>query len=68
MNILQVLRMTDEEWDDFRGAPIEPHAGDGDYYRQLAAQALTESGRRNWLRLAERCDRQGIEGRVKHGR
>lgn len=65
MNWLRFLFGTDEEADEEIGRPIEPHAGDGDYYRMLADRALTESGRQNWLRLAERCNRQGIEGRVR---
>ena len=63
--LLNLLAMSDEEFDDVVGRPIEPHAGDGDYYRRLADRCLTPSGRENFLRLAARCDRQGIEGRAR---
>ena len=65
MNLLGwVLGMSDEEAGVRR--PIEPF--DAEHYEHLADMAQTELLRRKYLEIAERCRRQGIEGRCREVR
>lgn len=55
----------DESWH-----PIEPIGSifGPEYYEELAARSLTEEGRRNFMRIADRVRRQGIEVRWREVR